>query len=283
MEIIFNNVSYTYNPKTPLSKKAIDKINLSIKEGKINGIIGKSGSGKTTLIEMMNGLKLPATGSIKVGDFILKKNSNISNMNEMRSKIGIVLSNPEEQFFAPTVYDEIAFGMINFNYKTDKIKEHVSNALIMVGLDDSYLKRDPFTLSNGEMRKVAIASILAYNPEVVILDEPTIGLDDRSKKNLWRIIRTLKNRYNKTIIIVTKDIDMLHKIVDHVFVISDGQLVMEGTKYDVFKEELELKKYGLEAPKIITFSNKVLEKKGIKIGYRDEINDLIKDIYRYVK
>jgi energy-coupling factor transport system ATP-binding protein len=283
MEIVFNNVTHIYNPKTPLAKKALDKVNLTIQDKMINGIIGKSGSGKTTLLEMMNALILPTTGNIKIDKYTIKKNHKIKDINEIRFKVGVVLSSPEEQFFNATVYDEIAFGMKSFKYRLDKIKEHVANALLMVGLDNSYLERDPFTLSNGEKRKVALASVLAYNPEVVVLDEPTMGLDDKSKKNLWRIIRTLKTRYHKTIVLVTKDIDMLHKIVDNVIVMHDGKVVMEGNKYDVFKEEFKLNEYGVKAPKIISFSNKVLEAKDIKIGYRDEINDLIKDIYRYVK
>ncbi len=281
MEIKFNNASFVYNAKTPFSKVALSSINMDIKEGKINGIIGKSGSGKTTLIELLDALILPSSGTIKINDFLI--GDTIKNINELRSQIGIIFASPEEQFFNTTVYKEIAFSLHAFNYKTDKIKERVSDALKMVGLNDTYLKRDPFTLSNGEMRKVAIASVLAFNPKLLIFDEPTVGLDDASKRNLIKIIRVLKTRYHKTIIIATHDVDTLHKIVDHIYVLSEGQMVLEGSKYDVFKQELELSKYGVSVPKIMAFSNLVLEKKNIKLGYRDDINDLIKDVYRNVK
>ena len=153
----------------------------------------------------------------------------------------------------------------------------------MVGLDPSYLDKNPQTLSNGEKRKVALASILVLNPSILVLDEPTIGLDSESASNFIKLLRLLKRRYNKTIIIASHNTELLHKIVDYLYVINDGKVVLEGNKYDVFKQEKILKKYGIKVPKIMEFSNTVLEKKNKKIGYRDEINDLIKDIYRYVK
>lgn len=283
MEIKFKNVSFVYNPKTPFAKLALDQINVEFKKGQINGIVGKSGSGKTTLIEMIDALIIPTKGHVKVDHFTVAKDKKIKRINDLRFQVGLVFATPEEQFFNATVYDEISFGMRYFNYKLDHIKEHVSDALKMVGLTDKYLTRDPFTLSNGEMRKVAIASVLVFNPKVIIFDEPTIGLDDKSKNNLIKIIRTLKTRYQKTIIIVTHDVDMLHKIVEYVYVMYEGKIVMEGTKYEVFKEELELKKYGVAVPKIMAFANYVLANKQIKLGYRDDINDLIKDVYRHVK
>lgn len=283
MEIKFNNVDYIYSHKTPFAKLALNDINIDIKNGLINGIIGKSGSGKSTLIELIDALIIPTNGNVVVGEHTIEKQHKISNIKDLRSSVGIVFSSPEEQFFNNTVFDEIAFGMRAFKYKLSIMQTRVSDALKMVGLNDDYLTRDPFTLSNGEMRKVAIASVLAYNPKVIIFDEPSVGLDDASKNNLIKIIRTLKKRYHKTIIIATHDVDMLHKIVDYIYVLNDGKIVLEGTKYDVFKQELELAKYGIAVPRIMAFSNLVLEKKQIKIGYRDDVNDLIKDIYRYVK
>ena len=283
MEIKFNNVGFSYNEQTPLKKEVLRGINIEIHEGKINGIIGKSGSGKTTLVEMINALLIPSVGNIKVDDYIIEKNQKIVNINNLRVNIGLIFENPEDQFFNTTVKKEIEFGMKYFNYKTDKIEKRVMDALKMVGLDDTYLTRDPFSLSSGEKRKVAIASVLAFNPKVIIFDEPTLGLDASSKENLIRLIKMLKNKYNKTIIINSHDVDLLHKLVDHVFILHNKKVVIEGNKYEVFTQVDKLNEYGIGVPKVIEFSHKVLVQKKKKMGYRDEINDLIKDIYRYAK
>lgn len=282
MEVKYNNVSYIYNTKTPIKKRALTGIDLEIKEGKINGIIGRSGSGKTTLVELLNALIIPTSGSIKVDNFVISKKNKIKNINDLRVNVGLIFQFPEEQFFNLKVEDEIKFGMTYFKIKDNDIKKRSIEALKMVGLDEEYLAKDTFKLSSGEMRKVAIASILAFNPELIILDEPTIGLDSFSKKQLVYLIRTLKTKYNKTIIMITHDVDFLHQISDYIFVLDNGKLVLEGDKYSVFTSE-KLKEYGIDAPKIIQFEKLVQESKGIKLGYRDDINDLIKDIYRYAK
>lgn len=282
MEIRFDDVSYIYNNKTPLKKIALSNVNMEFKENMINGIIGKSGSGKTTLIEMINALMLPTTGSIKVGSRILKETRKIRDVNQLRYKIGLVFQFPEEQFFCKTVEEEIKFGLNYFNHNVVSIDKHVSDALTMVGLDNSYLDKNPFNLSSGEMRKVAIASILAFNPKVVILDEPTIGLDNKSKENLIKIIRLLKNRYNKTVIIVSQDVEFLHKIVNYLFVLDQGRIVLEGNKYDVFTNPI-MNDLEIEIPKIIEFEKLVRKTKNVRLEYRDNINDLMKDVYRHVK
>ena len=278
MEIKFNDVSFSYNEK----KQVLKNIDISFKKGKINGIIGRSGSGKTTLVELINALLIPTTGDIQIDDFIIKKGKKIINVNDLRVNIGLVFQFPEEQFFNLKVKDEIKFGMKYFSVKTEEIDKRCSDALKMMGLDDSYLDRNTFKLSRGEMRKVAIASVLAFNPKVIILDEPTIGLDSLSKKNLISLIRKLKTRYNRTIIIITHDVDLLHQISDYIFVLDNGKKVLEGNKYEVFTND-ELYKYGLTPPKIIEFEKLVQKEKNIKLGYRDDINDLIKDIYRNAK
>ncbi len=285
MEIKFNDVNYIYNKNSSIKNEVLRNINIKFNEGEITSIIGRSGSGKTTIAELMNALLYPSEGNINIGSYLLtsKGIKNNKKINNLRVNVGLVFQFPEEQFFNMTVKEEISFGMKYFNYKTKDIDKRVSDALKMVGLDDNYLERNPFTLSNGEKRKVAIASIIAFNPKVIILDEPTIGLDSVSKKNLLQLIRKLKQRLNKTIILISHDIELVHQVSDYVVVLDKGNVIAEGDKYNVFKQEEMLKEYGIKVPKIIEFSNKVLDKKGIKIGYRDEMNDLIKDIYRYVK
>jgi energy-coupling factor transport system ATP-binding protein len=281
MEIKFNDVSFSYHLKTPLEKEVLKNIDLEIKNGKITGIIGKSGSGKSTMIQLINALNFPTKGNLEVGTFVIdSKKKKIKKINELRVNIGLIFQFPEEQFFNMTVFDEISFGMKYFKFKTEDIEKRIINALKMVGLNKDYLYRNPFTLSSGEKRKIANASILAYNPSILILDEPTIGLDSISKKKLLELIRTLKNRYKKTIILVSHDVDLVHQISDQILVLSEGKIVLSGNKYDVFKHEIELKKYGIKLPKAIEFSNLVYKKTGKKIGYRDDINDILKDVYR---
>lgn len=281
MEIKCNSVYYSDKENTSLEKLILEDINLEMKENKINGIIGKCGSGKTTFLELLNVLLLPTLGTIQIGDYEIEKNCKIKDINNLRVELGYVFGNPKQQFFLPTVKEEIAFGMKQFSYKLDKIETRVSDALKMVGLDDSYLERNPMKLSNGEMRKVAIASVLAFNPKVLIFDEPTLGLDSISEKSFLKMLKMLKNKYHKTIIIVTHDMNMIHKIADYLFVFHEGKMVLEGTKYEVFESEL-LEQYEITRPTIMEFSYQVLKKKGIKLGYRDDVNDLIKDIYRHV-
>ena len=283
MEVKFNNVDYSYKKINYYEKEILKNIDIKFLEGKINGIIGKSGSGKTTLIELINNLLIPTNGSINVGEYLLESKKKLEDVNKLRFDVSMVFQFPEEQFFNITVKRELEIILKLFDYKLDQIDKRILDVLKMVDLGEEYLNYNPLKLSNGEKRKLAIASSLIINPKVLILDEPTIGLDSKSKNDLIKLIRILKNRYNKTIIIVTHNIDMLHKIADNIYVLNDKKIVMQGTKYEVFKNVKELKKYGIKVPKIIEFSDKVLTKKNIKMGYRDDINDLIKDIYRYVK
>lgn len=280
MEIIFQNVEYSYKRD---GKKVLNGINLCIESGKVTGIVGPSGSGKTTMIEMINALRIPTKGKVIVGDTIVSKRNKISNIKKFRLNIGMVFQFSEEQFFCDTVEKEITFALEQFKFKPEEIIEKMKEALKIVELDESFLERDPFSLSNGEMRKVAIASILAYDPGILILDEPTIGLDMASKRNLINILTTIKVKYNKTILVVSHDVDFINKISDNVILIKNGNIIASGNKYDIFKNEELLNENEIPIPKIIEFENYVLHEKNIKLGYRDEINDLVKDILRNVK
>ena len=239
MEVKFDNVNYD------VGNAILNNINIQFKESKITSIVGKSGSGKTTIAELSNGLVYPTDGIIKVGSFAIDKKGikNDKDINKLRVNVGLVFQIPEEQFFNTTVKEEISFGIKYFKYKNSDIDKRVSDALKMVGLDDSYLERNPFTLSNGEKRKVAIASILVFNQKILILDEPTIGLDANSQKNLLQLIRKLKVRSNKTIVIISHDMDLVHSISDYIYVLNEGKIVLEGEKYQLFKQEEELKNY----------------------------------------
>jgi len=266
MEIKLKNISYIYNPNTKLEKEVLKNINIVFNRSKINTIISKSGDGKTTLMELIAGLTIPTNGLIKYSQKRL-----------LAPKIGLVFKNPEEQFFKKTVKQEMEFA-IKYLPKINRL-EKIKQYLEIVGLDNSYLNKDPFKLSKGEMKKLAIACILIYNPKVILFDEPTIGLDDRSKDNLITLLRKLKEK-KKTIIIASRDTDFINRIADYIYVLNKGKLVLEGNKYEVLTNNI-LVEMNIELPKIIEFS-KLVNSKNIKLSYHDDIKDLMKDIYRHV-
>jgi len=282
MEIKFENVSYSYLAGTPLQVDALKDITTTILPNKINALIGPSGSGKSTMIELINGLKLPTKGTVHVSKHKLKNNIRIVDANKLRFDIGVVFQNPEDQFFQKTVKKEIEFGMKYFGYKIEKINQRVEDALKMVGLDISYMSRNPFELSGGEKRKVAIASVLAFNPEVIILDEPTNGLDTTSKESLVKLIKMLKDKYNKTIIVVSHDVDVMYRFVDNVIILSQGKILLQGDKYEVFKNIDTLTNNGVKVPRIVDFLHKVELKTGKYLGDFDNVEDLTKEIIQNV-
>jgi energy-coupling factor transport system ATP-binding protein len=265
MGIIINNLTHKYG-----NKIAVDNLNLEMEDNKIYGLIGESGSGKTTLLELIDGLLKPTSGEIIIND--------TTNIKEIRKDIGFIFQFPEEQFFEITVKKEIEYSLHNFNIRKDKVIDAVN----LVGLNESILSKKIKELSNGEKRLVAIASVLVYNPKIILLDEPTIGLDNKNKSKLIWLIKQLKNTYNKTIIISSHDIDLLYDLCDDLIVLNDGKLIMYGDPVSVYKEEELLEKYNIELPSILKFERIVNKNKGIKLMHTTSINDLIKEIYRNV-
>lgn len=274
MEIKFSSLTYIEK-----GKKVLDNLNLKFEESKIYAVLGKSDSGKEMLGYLISGLILPTSGKIEINPFTLTPDKRIKNVNKLRSQIGFVLARPEEQFFSETVKKEIALGMENFKYRLKEKNKHISDALKVVGLDDKYLKRDSFTLSLGEQKLVALASILAYNPKIIILDDPTYGLDYFRKKELIKLIKMLKRKYKKLIIIISSDVEFINEVSDYNYVLDKGSLAMEGTNEKVFMNS-KYQKMGLELPKITQFQKMAKDTKKVKMIYRNQINDLIKEIYR---
>jgi len=270
------NINYSIG-----NNKIIQNINIKFEDEKITYLIGKNGSGKTTLLEIIDMLVKPDNGELIIDD------KSINNIKEkelvnIRKNIGLVFQNPEEQFFCETVKKELEFGMNIFKYDKKTREKRIKDSLTMVGLPEEYLNRNPMSLSRSDMRKLSIACVLALNPKIILLDEPTINLDDLNKKVLIDLLKRLKRKYHKTIIITSHDMNFILKTADYIYVINNGEKVLEGNKYDVFKNE-ELLKYNILPPKIIEFSNIVRNTKNIKLEYRDDINDLMKDIYRHAK
>lgn len=278
MEVRFSNINFYYDKKS--KEKILDSINLKIKNNTIVGITGKSGSGKTTLVEIMCGLLTPHSGKVIIGDIVVNK-KRIFDEAALKNKIGYVAQNSENQIFNKTVKEELVYP---FKFLKKNISEQqVLEVLNLVGLSESYLEMNPLLLSTGERRKLAIASTLILDTDIIIFDEPTKGLDSKSVKNFGRLIKNLKNNFGKTIIVISHDVEFIHSVSDQVVIMNEGKILLEGNKYDVFKNIELLNSYNVPIPNTIKFSTIVLKKKNVKIGYRDEINDLLKDIYRYVR
>lgn len=258
-----NNVTYSCS-----NKIIINNINIVIEDNKVLGISGKSGSGKTTLLELINGLIKPNKGNIYIN------NKSIDKIN--KKDIGFVFQMPEEQFFEINVKKEIEFALKNF-----KIKGNINNTLDLVGLDESFLSRKTKSLSYGEKRLVAFASILIYDPKIILFDEPTIGLDNNNKKKFIELIKKLKEN-NKTIIIVSHDVDLLYQLSDNILIIDKGRLISYSDKESVYDNIDVLKEKNISIPKIILFEKLAKQKKNIKLMHSNCINDLIKEVYRNV-
>ena len=260
MEI--KNISYSY----PDGTKVFDNLNVDIEDNKITVLMGESGSGKTTLLSLINGDILPSSGTISI-----------------MPSASFMLEDPNEQFITRTVNAELEYQLESHNYRLDEKRKRIKQALMMVGLKPLDITKQIRELSTREKRLLSLASVLIVNPKVLILDNVTTSLNDEDKSNIIRLLKMLKNRYHKTIIIATNDNDSGIKLADNIIMLKDGNIVNMGDKYEVFKDSKKVKKYMVAEPNIIAFENKVLDKKNIKIGYRDDINDLIKDIYRYGK
>ncbi|MCF6463018.1 energy-coupling factor transporter ATPase [Clostridium sp. Cult1] len=251
MIIKLENVNYIYNPNTPFEKKALDGINLSIDEGDFIGLIGHTGSGKSTLVQHLNGLMKPTSGKVIVdGVDIGAKDANLK---EVRQKVGLVFQYPEHQLFEESIYKDIAFGPKNLGLKEEEVNLRVQKAMELVDLDFHILKdRSPFELSGGQKRRVAIAGVLAMKPKVLILDEPTAGLDPRGRDE---ILGRLEKLYQEgiTIILVSHSMEDIARLVNRIVVMHRGKIAMEGKTREVFNQAEELARLNLGIPQITSF------------------------------
>lgn len=250
MEI--KNVNYIYNPETPFEKKALDNINLEINEGEFIGLIGHTGSGKSTLVQHLNGLMKPTSGNILIeGIDITQKDANLK---LIRQKVGLVFQYPEHQLFEETVYKDIEFGPKNLGLKEEELHVRVKESMELVGLDYESLKdRSPFELSGGQKRRVAIAGVIAMKPKILVLDEPTAGLDPHGRDEILGEIQKLYEVEGITIILVSHSMEDVAKLATRILVMYRGQVAMDGKTREIFKRSDELEKLGLGVPQITKF------------------------------
>lgn len=280
MEIIFDKVTYKENINTPLEVTYLKNLTFKINENEITTILGDSESGKTKIGELINAVVSPTFGCVKIFDFI-NNGRRIKNINKLRMNVGYVPMNPSDILFNKTVKKELVFGMKYFKYKLNKKSIRCTESLKLVGLSESYLEKRISELSLTEQKKISLSSVLIFNPNIIILDEPTIGLGTKEKEDLKKLLLLLKEKYKKTIIIITKDTDFAYGITEKCHILSRGGLVASGDKNIMTNEEL-LKMYNLKLPEIIKFI-KEANKKGIKLTLTDNILDLIKEVYRNAK
>ena len=279
MEIVFEHATFIINEGTPLEKTILDDVSFTIEKPGIYAFLGASNSGKTAIADLINALISPYDGVVKIGKFI-NDGRRIRNINKLRLETGYVFKNPYDMFINKTVEKELQFGMKYFKYKTDRMAIRVPDALKLVGLDESYLKLNPLRLTLADARKVALASVLIYNPSIIILDEFTSGLNHSDKEDLLRLLRILKNKYRKTIILLSKDTSFCYQIADYVYLMKLTKLVKSGEK-ELLHDEKLLTECGLSVPEIVSFVN-ACNKKGHEIDYYTNILDLIKGVYRDV-
>lgn len=260
VDIRFEQVDFTYQPNSPFEQRVLHEMNLTIKEGSYTALVGHTGSGKSTLLQHLNALLKPTAGKVFIGDRVITPETNNKNLKPIRQKVGIVFQFPEAQLFEETVERDIAFGPKNFGVSEESANQLAAKTLKMVGLDESYLARSPFDLSGGQMRRVAIAGVLAMEPEILVLDEPTAGLDPQGRKEMMEMFHRLHQENKITIVLVTHLMDDVADYADFVYVLEKGRLVKEGSPREVFQDVEWLHDRQLGVPTATAFAQKLVDR-----------------------
>ena len=282
MQISLKNVSYTYNYKTPYAREVLKDINLNVEEGSYTVIIGKTGSGKSTLIEHINGLLLPTHGEVLVNNVLItnpkskkEKRELAKKLKVLRQDVAVLFQFSEQQLFETSVLKDIIFAPLNYGISEERAISKAKELIKLVGLDESYLDKSPFELSGGEMRKVALCGVLAIEPKVLILDEPTVALDYKSREEIMTMVKKLKDELNMTIVLISHNMNYVLEYADKVFVLKNGKINFEGTVEELFADEKLLKENSLEQPELLKFYNN-LQENNIKLDvFPRKYEDLI--------
>lgn len=259
MGIELKNVSYTYQEGSPFASSALFDVNVQIKDGSYTAFIGHTGSGKSTLLQLLNALILPSKGQVLIDGEVLTKDSEAKNLKKIRKKVGLVFQFPESQLFEETVLKDVAFGPQNFGVEKEKAEAIAREKLKEVGISEDFFEKSPFELSGGQMRRVAIAGILAMEPKVLVLDEPTAGLDPLGRRELMDLFYTLHQK-GMTIVLVTHLMDDVANFAETVYVLEKGQIALQGKPREVFQKVDFLESIQLGVPKITKFTQGLQER-----------------------
>ena len=260
MDIRFKQVGFAYQAGTPFEMRALHDVSFSVKDGSYVAIIGHTGSGKSTILQHLNALLKPTEGIVELGDKTIDSTTGNKDLKPLRKKVGIVFQFPEAQLFEETVEKDIAFGPKNFGVSEEEALNIAAEVIQTVGLPADVLKKSPFDLSGGQMRRVAIAGVLAMKPEVLVLDEPTAGLDPKGRLEMMEMFYKLNKEQNMTIVLVTHQMNDVSDYADHVVVIESGKVVKEGSPTEVFADASWLLEKQLGVPTTLAFVEKLKEK-----------------------
>ena len=259
MGIALENVSFTYQEGTPLASTALSDVSLTIEDGSYTALIGHTGSGKSTILQLLDGLLVPSQGSVRVFDTLITSTSKNKDIRQIRKQVGLVFQFAENQIFEETVLKDVAFGPKNFGVSEEDAEKIAREKLALVGIDESLFNRSPFELSGGQMRRVAIAGILAMEPAILVLDEPTAGLDPLGRKELMNLFKKL-HQSGMTIVLVTHLMDDVAEYANQVYVMEKGRLVKGGKPSDVFQDVVFMEEVQLGVPKITAFCKRLADR-----------------------
>jgi energy-coupling factor transport system ATP-binding protein len=265
MDISLKHVEYRYQKNTPFERLAIEDVSIDIPTGVYMAIIGHTGSGKSTVLQHLNALLQPTKGTVEIGEHEIKASQKNKNLKKIRQKVGIVFQFPEHQLFEETVEKDIIFGPLNFGVSEQEAKKRARIALKQVGLAEEILEKSPFDLSGGQMRRVAIAGVLAMEPDVIVLDEPTAGLDPRGRKEVMDMFYSLHKERKLSTILVTHSMEDAARYADQIVIMQQGKVVKKGSPEEIFSAPTELVEMGLDVPEVVRFQLKLEEKLGMKL------------------
>ncbi|MGO1758120.1 MAG: energy-coupling factor transporter ATPase [Mammaliicoccus vitulinus] len=279
MKIIFDHVTYDYSIKTPYQYRALNEISTTFNESKFYAIVGQTGSGKSTLIQHLNAILKPTEGQITIDDTVITKKTKSKKLAPVRKKVGIVFQFAEHQLFEDTVEKDIIFGPLNYGMEKAAAIHKAEELIDLLGMEQSILKRSPFELSGGQKRRIAIAGVLAMEPEILVLDEPTVGLDPRGQHDMMELFNEIHQTLGITIILISHQMDIVLKYADEVKVIKAGEIVAENQPVNIFTNQELLNQTHLQAPKIIQLQRAVETKYNMKFDQVATCEEMFKDMY----